>query len=333
MAEKPKVCVTDFVAEPCDIERNILGDLAEVIALDVANESELPGRIEDATAIMMYHCIRMTKPLIDNLLHCRLIIRCGVGYDNIDIHAASERGIPVANVPDYGTEEVADSAIGMALALARGIHFQNSRLQRGEGPWSHNPVAPLRRLRGRTFGILGLGRIGSAVALRAKALGMEVAFYDPYLKDGMDKALGLTRVDSLAELLRKSHIFSIHVPGTEETRGLINAETLSMLPEGAFLINTARGSVTNPDAVVEALAKGGLSGAAIDVLPEEPPPEDAAYLKAWRNPEHPASTRLILNPHSAFYCEEGMDDMRIKGSENCRRAILGQPLRNVVNGL
>ena len=99
------------------------------------------------------------------------------------------------------------------------------------------------------------------------------------------------------------------------------------------MINTARGTITDPAAVIKALASGHLAGAAIDVLPEEPPPEDAAFLKAWRDPSHPASTRLIINPHSAFYCEEGMDDMRIKGSENCRRAVLGEPLRNVVNGL
>ena len=333
MADKPKVYVTDFIAEPCDIERYILGDIAEVTALDVPDESQLPGKIEDATAIMMYHCVRMSKSLIESLLCCKLIIRCGVGYDNIDIDAARARGIPVANVPDYGTEEVADSAIGMALALARGFHFNNVRLQRGEGDWTHEAVAPLRRLRGLTFGIVGLGRIGGAAALRAKALGMEVSFYDPYVPDGKDTALGVRRMESLEELLQVSSILSIHCPGTEETRRLFNAETISKLPQGAFLVNTARGTITDPDAVVEALASGHLAGAAIDVLPEEPPPEDAAFLKAWRDPSHPASTRLIINPHSAFYCEEGMDDMRIKDSENCRRAVLGEPLRNVVNGL
>lgn len=333
MAEKPRIYVTDFIAEPCDIERRILGDIAEVMALDVPDESHLPGKIEDAAAIMMYHCVQMSAPLIESLRDCKLIIRCGVGYDNIDIAAARTRGIPVANVPDYGTEEVADSAIGMALALARGFHLHNVRLQRGEGEWSHASAVPLRRLRGRTFGIVGLGRIGSAVALRAKVLGMEVAFHDPYVPDGMDKALGVRRVETLGELLAMSSILSIHCPGTAETQSLIDFDTLAQMPRGSFLVNTARGSITNPDAVLEALASGHLAGAAIDVLPEEPPPPDAAFLRAWRDPSHPASLRLLLNPHSAFYSEEGLDDMRIKGSQNCRRALLGQPLRNIVNGL
>ena len=333
MAAKPRVYVTDFIAEPCEIERRILGDIAEVVALDVPDETELPGQIEDATAIMMYHCIEMSKSLINSLRNCKLIIRCGVGYDNIDIKTAFARGIPVANVPDYGTEEVADSAIGMALALARGFHLHNIRLQREEGNWTHNAVVPLSRLRGRTFGIIGLGRIGSAVAFRAKSLGMDVAYFDPYVADGMDKSLGIRRMECLEELLRASHILSLHTPGSTETQNLLNAETISLLPRGAFLVNTARGTITDPDAVVDALACGHLAGAAIDVLPQEPPLSGSAFLQAWRDPNHPAFTRLILNPHSAFYCEEGMDDMRIKGSENCRRAILGESIRNVVNGL
>ena len=333
MTDKPRVYVTDFIAEPCEIERRILGDIAEVVALDVPNETELPGQIEDATAIMMYHCVEMSKPLINSLRNCKLIIRCGVGYDNIDIDAAFARGIPVANVPDYGTEEVADSAIGMALALARGIHLHNIRLQREEGNWTHHAAVPLARLRDRTFGIVGLGRIGGAVALRAKSLGMNVAFFDPYIADGIDKSLGIRRMESLDELLCISHILSLHTPGSTETQNLLNADAISLLPKGAFLINTARGTITDPNAIIDALACGHLAGAAIDVLPKEPPPPDSAFLKAWRDPSHPAFSRLILNPHGAFYSEEGMDDMRIKGSENCRRAILGEAIRNVVNGL
>src|SRR5439155_12624045 len=134
---------------------------------------------------------------------------------------ARERGIPVANVPDYGTEEVADSAIGMALSLARGIHLYNSRLQHAVGPWSYTQAAPIRRLRGRVFGIIGLGRIGTATAVRAKALGMDVAFYDPHKPDGYDKALGLRRVEKLDELLRQSFVLSLHCPLTAETRHIV----------------------------------------------------------------------------------------------------------------
>src|SRR5262249_10302043 len=161
-------------------EHEILGDLAELVALDAASERDLAGKVEDADAVMMYHNIAITKDTISRLKQCRLIVRCGVGYDNVDWRYARERGIPVANVPDYGTEEVADSAIGLMLSLTRGINFLNNRLQRKSGPWMYTQATPLLRLRGRVFGVIGLGRIGTAAALRAKALGMDVAFYDPH---------------------------------------------------------------------------------------------------------------------------------------------------------
>jgi C-terminal binding protein len=331
MSKRFKVVITDFVAEPLEDERQILGDLADVVALEARNEAELAGRIEDADCVMMYHFLSVGERTIQSLQHCRLIVRCGVGFDNVDRAAAGRRGIPVANVPDYGTEDVADSTLGMALALGRGIHFLNSRLRAGSGPWSYTQAQPLPRLRGRTFGIIGLGRIGTATALRAKAFGLAVLFYDPYVPDGVEKALGVRRADSLEALLRESHIVSAHCPLTPETHHLLDARTIAFLPRGAILINTSRGGVVDVLAVLEALTSGHLAGAAIDVLETEPPEADHPLLTAWRDPAHPAHDRLILNPHSAFYSEEGLRDMRIKGSENCRRVLLGQPPRNVVN--
>src|SRR6187431_1166818 len=175
-----RVIIADFQKGAVDVEQKILGDLAEVVPLDVSSEEQLWGRVEDAAAIMVYHTLKMTPATIGRLQGCKLIVRCGVGYDNVDYVFARSRGIPVANVPDYGTEEVADSAIGMALALARGITFQNSLHRAGASTWLYTHAAPIYRLRGRVFGIIGLGRIGTATALRAKALGMEVIFYDPY---------------------------------------------------------------------------------------------------------------------------------------------------------
>ena len=185
-----KVVITDFIADDLLPEREALAGLATVEALDTFSEDGLVGRIEDAAAVMMYHNLAVTRRTIERLGHCRLIVRCGVGIDNVDHAFARTRGIAVANVPDYGTEEVADSAIGMMLALTRGINQFNTRLRERPDPWMYHVVAPLRRLRGRTFAIVGLGRIGIAAALRAKALGMDVAFYDPHRQDGFDKTLG-----------------------------------------------------------------------------------------------------------------------------------------------
>ena len=326
-----KVVITDFINDDLATEREALTGLATVEAFDAHHEDEFVGRIEDAAAIMMYHNIRLTRRSIERLQNCRLIVRCGVGFDNVDHAFARERGIAVANVPDYGTEEVADSAIGMMLALTRGINQFNTRLRDRPHPWMYHVFAPLHRLRGRTFAIVGLGRIGIATALRAKALGMDVAFYDPYRQDGFDKALGIRRVESIEELFREAHVLSLHCPLTPETRHLVNAESLEWLPRGAYLVNTARGGAVDTAAVPAALASGRLAGAGIDVLPQEPPADDDPLLVAWRDREHPAYERLIINPHAAFYSEEGLLDMRVKGSEACRRVLRGDVPRNVVN--
>ena len=193
------------------------------------------------------------------------------------------------------------------------------------------PGTPLHRLRGRIFAIIGLGRIGSAAALRAKALGMEVAFYDPFKPDGYDKALGVRRVDTLDALLGQAFILSVHCPLTPETRNIVDARSLGLMPKGSYLVNTARGATVDATAIPAAIRSGRLAGAAIDVLPHEPPPDDHPLLQAWRDPADPCHDRVILNPHAAFYAEEGLLDMRVKGAQACRRALLGEPLRNVVN--
>ncbi|HVX11651.1 MAG TPA: C-terminal binding protein [Pirellulales bacterium] len=328
---KFKVVITDFLTHSPETEERILGDIARVDVLCADYEEQLAGHIEDADALMIYHTLKLSSRSIERLSHCKLIVRCGVGYDNVDWRFAHERGIPVANVPDYGTEEVADSAIGLLLSMTRGISLLNSRLRQGGIDWSYRHASPLRRLRGRVLGIVGLGRIGSAAALRGKALGMDVVYYDPYAPDGRDKSLGVRRVESLDELLSQAYAVSLHCPLTDDTRHLIRAETLAKMPDGSYLVNTSRGAVVDTSAIAGAIASGKLAGAALDVLPYEPPAEDDPLLLAWRNPQHPAYHRLLLNPHTAFYSEEGLLDMRIKGSEACRRALTGLPLRNVVN--
>jgi D-3-phosphoglycerate dehydrogenase/C-terminal binding protein len=325
------VVVTDFIQPPLHHEERILGDIATLSALNAYSEDQLIGGIEEADAIMLYHFISLRKEMLGRLKHCKLIVRCGVGFDNVDIGEARKLGIPVANVPDYGAEEVADSTIGMMLTLVRGIHYANSRLQRGAGPWSYEQLVPIQRLRGRIFGIIGIGRIGTATALRAKALGMRVIFYDPYVPDGRDKALGIERVDTLDELLAAADVLSAHCPRTSETQHLISDASLARLKPGSFVINTARGGVVDPHAVLRAVESDHLRGAALDVLEVEPPPETDPLIQAWRNPDHPAHDRIIINPHSAFYSEQGLDDMRIKGSQNCRRVLLGESPRNIVN--
>jgi C-terminal binding protein len=327
------VIITDVFADALAPERQVLGDLAAVQALDAHSEQDLAGRIEQADALIVCHLVTLSRETIARLERCRVIVRAGVGYDNIDVEAARERGIPVVNVPDYCVEEVADSAIGLMLALTRGLSELNSRLRAGFPQWHHAPATPLYRLRGRTFGIVGLGRIGTATAMRARALGMDVVFYDPYKPGGAEKALGIRRAEALEALLEQSFVLSLHCPLTPETRGMINTAAIARLPRGAYLINTARGAVVETAAIPPAIASGQLAGAGIDVLEREPPPPDDPLLRAWRDPSHPAHHRVILTPHSAFYSEESLLELRRKAAAACRDALLGVPLRNVVNGV
>lgn len=332
MSKPYKVVITDFITGDLSPELTAIGDIATVTALDAFSENDLLGKIEDADAIMLYHNLALSAQTINRLKNCKLIVRCGVGFDNVDRVLAREKGIAVANVPDYGTEEVADSAIGLMLTLTRGIHQLNTMLQDKPGmSWTYLHVAPLYRLRGRVFGVLGLGRIGTAAALRAKALGMKVLFYDPFVNDGIDKALGVTRVETIDELLSQSDVLSCHTPLTPTTRHIIDAAAIAKMKRGAYLVNTSRGAVVDTDAIPAAIESGHLAGAGIDVLAIEPPTEDNVIIKAWRDPKSRCHHSLIINPHSAFYSVEGLLDMRVKGSATVRNALLGKPMRNVVN--
>ncbi|MCA8988094.1 MAG: C-terminal binding protein, partial [Planctomycetaceae bacterium] len=326
-----EVVITDFITGNLEIEQSILGETAKVIALDACREEDLIGKVEQAEALMVYHAISLTPLSLERLQNCKLIVRCGVGIDNVDWRTARKLGINVANVPDYGTEEVADSAIAMALGLLRGTHQLNSRLQRSLEPWSYTQIVPKRRIRNRVFAIIGAGRIGTATALRAKALGFDVRYYDPYVPQGTDKALGIMHVETLEELVRDALVLSLHCPLTEETQNIVTLDLLNQMPRGGYLVNTARGGLVDPKVVLKAIESEQIAGAGIDVLPVEPPEVDNPLLKAWRDPAHPAFDRLILNPHAAFYCEEGLMDMRVKGARNCLRVLQGLPPVNVVN--
>lgn len=330
MASNSKIIITDFIADELTIEKEIVNGSADLIALNALNERDLEGRVEDADAIIMYHTISLTPKTIDKLRRCKLIVRAGVGIDNVDHVHARSRGIPVANIPDYGSEEVADTAIGMMLSLMRGITFLNSRLRDGLGAWSYTQVQPLKRLRNTVVGIIGLGRIGTATALRAKAIGMDVIFYDPYKPDGFDKALGIRRVETLHSLLAQSTIISLHCPLTEETHHLINRQSLMNLQPGSYLVNTARGGLVDTSAIPQAIERGRLIGAGFDVLEVEPPVDDP-LVKAWKDHTHPCYHKILINPHAAFYSEEGLREIRIKGAQACMRALGGEVVRNVVN--
>ncbi|HTU88806.1 MAG TPA: C-terminal binding protein [Gemmataceae bacterium] len=318
MSNRPLVVVTDHLAE-IGVERDILDAAAEVRLLQTDDERDVARAAAAADVLLVFHTIKLGADTIAALGRCRGIVRAGVGYDNIDLQAAGQRGIVVCNVPDYGTEEVADHALMLLLALARRLVPADRAIR--DGNWDLTTVFGTPRLRSRTLALLGCGRIGTAMALRGKALGMRVVFYDPYKPDGLDKALGIERVYRLDELWPQADFLSLHCPLTRETHHILNAATLARFPASAYVINTARGPCVDVPALCDALDSGHIAFAGLDVVEREP-------LDDERLRQHP---HVLLTPHTAFYSVEGFREMRGKGAEEALRLVLGEPVRNPVN--
>lgn len=293
-----------------------------------------PGEWPSCEAVIAYDEARLDARWLERLERCRVIVRAGVGFDNVDLEAAGALGIAVCNVPDYGTTDVADHAIAMLLTLTRGTAAYDALLRDDPAAnWHFAKASLIRRLRGRTFGVVGLGRIGLATALRARGLGMEVIFFDPYKPTGTEIALGFRRADRLTGLMAEADVVSLHTPLTPETAGLLNADAFADSRTGQILVNTARGPVLVLDALHSALLDGRLDGAALDVIPEEPLTRMAAHplFRAWRAQEPWIAGRLLLSPHAAFYAPESIRDLRRKSAETVAAALGERRLVNCVN--
>ena len=315
------------------LERQVFGDGVTIMRRHVAALAELPDADCAQVDGLMIQRFAVTKADLARFPRLKCLLRMGVGYDRLDRAAAAERGILVCNVPDYGTTEVADHAIALALSLRRGIvHYHDT--QRGEtiAPW--RPVTTgglVRRLGVQTFGVVGLGRIGTAAALRAKALGFRVAFFDPHLPNGSELAIGVTRARSLPELLEQTDTLSVHAPLTRETRNLIGAAEIGRLKPHAVLVNTARGPIVDLDGVYEHLKSGHLAAAGLDVVPVEPPVTPLPKLiAAYRAREPWLTGRLVITPHAAFWSPQAEHDTRVKSAETMRAALLSNRPQNVI---
>lgn len=309
-----------YVVDP-DIEREVLGSEARLVVCRVNSAEELIGLIDEAAAIISWHTIPLPASVIARLKNCRGIVRSAAGYDNIDIDFAAQRGIPVASVPDYGIEEVADHTIALLLALVRKLTVVGPHAKNGK--WDWRVVGKVPRLRGFRLGLVGFGRIGSAVAHRAQAFGLQVAFYDPHLPSGVDKVHAVMRHETLHELLDWSQAVSIHVPLTAETHHLIGRAELARLTPETVLINTARGEVIDQQALIESIDAGRIGQVGLDVLSSEPQVPDVLRV----------SERVLLTAHSAFYADASLAEVRYKAAASALRLLRGQPERNIVNGV
>lgn len=327
--KKYTVLMPDVIINP-DIEMTVFGEQFQIITPNVSKVDDVS--LDDwrsADAIMAWHTLQYDSALIKQLNNCKIIIRFGVGFDNVDLKRAGELGIIVSNVPDYGTTDVADHAIALLLSFSRGIFAYSDSVINNQWSWEH--IVTLKRLSGSTMGIIGLGRIGTATAMRAKGLGMKVLFYDPYLVEGVDKALGIGRCYKLNELLAQSDVVSMHTPLTDETKNMAHGDFFKAMKPGSIFINTARGQIVDPIALYDALRSGHLAAAGVDVWPTEPPPDSDSLIKAWKAGEPWIKHRFTLTPHSAFFCQESWEELRRKGAMEAKRVLHGEKPRSCVN--
>ena len=323
------VLIPDVLKAPAEIEMKIFGENAEIIIADAKTNSDISDDIwKSCNAILAYDRLLYDKTCIDKLHSCKVIVRVGVGFDNVDLEYAKEKDIVVCNVPDYGTEEVADHTMALLLNLSRGIKKYSSNVENGN--WDRFHDLPVR-LRGKTLGIIGLGRIGTATAMRAKAFGLNVIYFDPYIADGYDKALGLTRVESIKELANQSKFVSIHTPMNNETEKILNEEFFNNLNPGSYLVNTARGGLVDIEALHKAMKDGIISACGLDVLPIEPNDGTQSLIVALEKQEDWIKNRLIITPHVAFYTPEAYAEMRKSAALEAYRVLEGNKPRNQVN--
>ena len=330
--EKPAwvVGITDHIRPPADIEAEAFGEAEFRFLRDWRAAEENRQAWREADALLVWHWVldRQTIALLDR---CRIAVRYGVGYDLVDVQALAERDIPLCNTPDYGTEEVADAACGMILALQRQLLAYDRACRHYEHGWQENLLTPQSRTSQRALGIVGVGRIGTAVVNRMKPFGYRILGYDPYQPSGHEKAVGYERTDSLEALLAEADIVTIHCPLSHETRGMIDEAFLGRMKGGSSLVNTARGGILKDlDCLAAALRSGHLASAAMDVLPDEPP-GDHPLIEAWRKDAAWLRGRLLITPHVAYYSERGWYEMRYKAAQTARMFLLDGRARNLIS--
>jgi D-3-phosphoglycerate dehydrogenase len=271
----------------------------------------------DADVVLMA-VAPITAEVLESLPRCRAVIKCGVGVDTIDLDAAARLGVAVANVGNFCAIDVAEHALALALTLVRRLPLGDSQVRAGQ--WDRRAVAPVRRFGSLTLGVIGCGAIGSVLAERWLGLGGKVVAYDPY----NEPPAGVEVASSLEELLPRANVLSIHTGLTAETRGMLGAEELALLPEGAVFVNASRGEVVDSDALVAALESGHLAAAGLDVWDPEPPPAGSAVLDL---------PNVIITPHYAGYSEESFDDLRERVVEQVLDVRDGRVPRRVLNGV
>lgn len=314
-----KIVVCDPVSEKAILKLREYPEF-EVVVLDRRHEeSELIRAASDAAAFVVRSETKISRQVIESCRQLKVVGRAGVGVDNVDVEAATERGVVVMNTPGGNTISTAELAFALMMSLARRIPEADASMKAGR--WDRKKLKGTE-LKGKTLGILGLGRIGTEVALRAAAFGMEVIGYDPYLSHARAKALQVELVESLEDLLPRVDFLTVHMPKSEETIGMVNAQAMASMKKGAFIINAARGGIVDEEALIQALESGQLGGAALDVYTTEPLPEDSPLRRA---------PNIVLTPHLGASTVEAQINVGIEIAQQIADYLLTGAIRNAVN--
>ena len=319
--KKFRVVLTDYMYETIQPFYDVYNQYEDIefVPLQLTEKRDILRETEFADAVMV-HFDQIDKDVISNLKNCRIIARSAVGYDNIDLDAASAAKIPVTNVPDYCVEEVSNHTLMMILNSAKKFNQLEANVKKGL--WGDFAIAkPIHAVRGQTLGLLGCGRIARCLAVKAQVFGIKVIAYDPYIKPEAVKDFGVTLV-SREELLAQSDFISMHLLLNEDTRKSINADFFKKMKNSAIFVNTARGGLVDEDALIEALRTGEIAGAALDVLTEEGIDKDAPLQKF---------DNVIITPRAAWYSEQAFYTLLTSAAQEVVRALHGEPVKNQVN--
>lgn len=293
---------------------------AEIIEADWSTEDDII-KAAAGVDVIMTDAAKMTRQVINSLVKCKLIVSYGIGYDHIDVDAATDNDIIVVNIPDFCIEEVSNHAIALLLTCAKKLVFMNNSTKSGHWSECKQAQAPMGSISGQTLGIIGCGKIGRLVAKKAQCFDLKVLGYDPYLSKAAASECGITLV-SLPELLRDADYISIHTLGNQETRHLIREKELRQMKSSAFLINTSRGSIIDEVALIKALEEKRIAGAGLDVFEQEPIDPNNPLLKM---------KNVVVTPHSAYYSDNALIRLRTSVGKEAARVLSGQWPQNVVN--
>ena len=310
------VAITDHIKD-YSIEKNFLGKYLE-------------DKISNKTTIILVWHKLIDKDFLNKYPSIRAVVRYGVGYDNIDINFCKQKNIIVANTPDYGIDEVADSALAMILYLTRKIGILEHLAKEDSNYWLGKTLnLNMKRLNKLSLGIIGLGRIGSSISRKFGSFSRNIGFYDPYIPNGYEKVHGIYKYRNLSDLLKSSDIVSINTPLNKETKGMVNKDFISQMRRGSYLINLSRGAIVDKkDLILEKLLSNHLEGYGTDVWTEEPPFEDDNLITAWKENKNNLRGRLIVNPHTAYYSEEALHESRSKACSTCLDIIKDKYINN-----